>query len=238
MTSETFSVWIEHLGGIDRRIEPPRWNPPPRRGRCWRKTGCVFYAFTSLVIGLGGEDQEPTDPADPNHGIYQLALALIAQGYDTHLYDEDLVSADGTGAVYDKILSAVTERGVSQVALFGYSHGAGSIYHLSERFSAQGVTNFVPVYTAYVDAVRNNSDIDTAQELRRPVGSLYHVNYYQEGNFFQDLGLDGGPTIDPPGADFEENRDDPTPTETHFTVDDEPEVIAGIESRLLERVTP
>ncbi len=79
------------------------------------------------------------------------------------------------------------------------------------------------------------------QERRRPPSSNFHVNYYQEGvvwptwdpNF--DYGLDGGP-IDPPGADFEVNLDYPTPTETHFTIDDEGSVLIGIESRLTPRI--
>lgn len=236
-TSQTSSVWVEHTGGAAAQLALTV-EAVSAPGETLAEDRVRFYPFTSVVLALGGEGQVPTDPGDANHGVFRLALDLVEQGFDAHLYDEDLVSASGSGAVYDEIVSAAADRGVNQVALFGYSHGAGSIYHLTERMQDNVVTNIDVVYTAYVDSVRNNSDLDTAQELRRPVASLYHVNYYQEGSFFVDLGLDGGPTIDPPGADFEENRDDPTATETHYTVDDEPEVLSGIETRFLQRVTP
>jgi len=80
------------------------------------------------------------------------------------------------------------------------------------------------------------------KEQRRPPSSAFHVNYYQEGvawptwdpNF--DYGLDGGP-MEPPTADPEFDVDNPTPTETHYTVDDDAAVLNGVESRLTPRIT-
>gem|GEM_PF-7072496 len=99
---------------------------------------CVqFFAFTSLVIGLHGEFQFLTDPVlGPNEGISILAVSLHEQGYDSHMDVENEVEADGSGAVYDEIVSAVQNRGGRSIGLYGFSHGGGSVYDLSERLDA------------------------------------------------------------------------------------------------------
>ncbi|MEO1914352.1 MAG: hypothetical protein ABGW98_10915 [Myxococcales bacterium] len=99
---------------------------------------CVqFFAFTSLVIGLHGEFQFLTDPVlGPNEGISILAVSLHEQGYDSHMDVENEVEADGSGPVYDEIVSAVQNRGGRSIGLYGFSHGGGSVYDLSERLDA------------------------------------------------------------------------------------------------------
>ncbi len=199
-----------------------------------------FHTFRSIVMALGGEGQVPSVPVDANHGTFVVGIALYAQGYDVHLYDEDNVTANGSGATLNEVVTAVRDRGVDQVAIFGYSHGGGSTHDLAERLDNDraGIGEFEIVATSYVDGVGNSSDFDISQEVRRPPSTDYHANQYQVGSF-ADFGLDGGPV---PGSD-------PPPTGrnvetilgtgvTHFTVDDEPIVRTFVESNLATRVTP
>jgi hypothetical protein len=192
----------------------------------------VFHTFSSIAMALGGEGQVPSDPPDANSGTFVVAVDLYRAGYDVHMYDEDNVSSSGTGAVHDEVVTAVQHRGVAQIAIFGYSHGGGSTHDLAQRLESNRATIgfFDIVFTSYVDAVRNSSDVDVNQELRRPPGTLYHLNHYQVGSFFQDLGLDGGPVTNshpaPTGLNVET-----TPWgagSTHFEVDDYIEVRSRI----------
>ncbi|MCA8981217.1 MAG: hypothetical protein H6831_15970 [Planctomycetes bacterium] len=199
-----------------------------------------FHCFRGLVVALGGEDQVPQLPVDPNHGTYIVATELYELGWDVLMSDEDFVSSSGAGAVYDEMVNAIQYRGVDELAIFGYSHGGGSTYDLCERLSTvgAGLPSHTIEFTSYVDGVGNNSDIDTSQETRRPIGSAYHANHYQHGSFFQDLGLDGGPVTNslppPTGLDVET-----TPwgaSATHFVVDDYAQVVdfilVNLEARL------
>lgn len=240
-TNITFStaqktVWVECVaaGSADLEIKVRRISD----SQVLSEDKIHFYPFTSIVIALGGEGQEnPSDPADPNHGVFQLAGDLYRQGYDVHMYDEDNVGNDGDGPVYDEVVSAIQERTVTNVAIYGYSHGGGSTHDLAERLDDNRGTigTFTNSFTAYIDGVAQPLAF---QENRRPPASGYHVNYYQEAApFAPDWGLEGGPIDDPPGADYEENVDDPTPTHTHFTIDDDTNVLNGIETRLTPRVT-
>ena len=150
-----------------------------------------FFAFTSLVIGLHGEFQFPTDPVfGPNEGISMLAVRLHEQGYDSHMYVENKVEADGSGEVYDEIVSAVQNRGVTSIGLYGFSHGGGSLYDLSERLDANkaSIGAFDIVFTGYIDSIENDSNTDLAAEVRLPVGTGYHVNYYQSFGFIPPWG--------------------------------------------------
>ena len=236
-TETELTVWVEWAsashGIADLHIEPLTVTVP--------KDTLVFHTFHGIVVALGGEDQVPSDPADPNFGTFVAAKSLYTKGFDVHMFDEDTVAADGSGAVYTEIVNAIQNRDVQEVAIFGYSHGAGSTYDLADLLDINRPTIgvFDIVFTSYVDAVSNNSDVDMAQELRRPPSSAYHLNQYQHGVFFEDLGLDGGPVSDsnppPTGLDVET-----TPWgdgATHFEVDDFAEVRDLIEASLLPRVT-
>ena len=200
-----------------------------------------FHAFRGLVVALGGEDQVPQLPVDPNHGTYIVATELYELGWDVLMSDEDRVSSTGAGVVYDEVANAIQNRGVSELAIFGYSHGGGSTYHLCDRLAllGGGLGSFTIPFTSYTDGVRNNSDLDTAQETRRPIGSAYHANHYQHGAFLPDFFLDGGPvpnSLPPPtGLDVET-----TPWgsgATHFLVDDYSQVIDFILVNLESRVS-
>lgn len=200
----------------------------------------VFHTFHGVTLALGGEDQVPGNPVDPNHGTYRVAIELYDQGYDVQQFDEDAVGANGLGAVYDEVVTAVQDRGVDELAIYGFSHGGGSTYHLSERLDIDraGIGTFDIVFTSYVDGVRNNSDIDTAMELRYPPTSAYHANHHQNGTF-ADFFLDGGPVpgSNPPPAGLDVETTGWGMGATHFTVDDLIQVRDFIEQNFLPRVT-
>ena len=178
--AETGSVWVENSNGGSALLTFEARTTPG--GTVVSSDSVQFFPFTSLVIGLHGEFQFPTDPACClNEGVSVLAIALHEQAYDSHMYIENEVAADGSGAVYDEIVSAVQDRGVTSLALYGFSHGGGSIYDLSERLDANkaSIGAFDIPFTAYIDGVENDSDLDLDPEVRLPQGTAYHVNYYQ-----------------------------------------------------------
>lgn len=199
-----------------------------------------FFAFGSIVIALGGEDQVPADPplAPGNHGTFAIAIDLYELGYDVHMYDEDVVTSNGSGAAYNEVVRAVRDRAVESIAIYGYSHGAGSTNDLAIRLDDNRATigNFSIDFTGYVDAINNTSDIDIFTETALPQSTAYHANYYEHpgcGLF----SLCGGPIA---GADFDLNVTS-TPWGaglTHFTIDDAPDVKLGLMNQLIMQVTP
>lgn len=200
-----------------------------------------FHTFHGIVLSLGGESQVPSVPVDINHGTFVVGIALYNRGYDVLMYDEDDVSADGSGAVYNAAVDAITHRGVDRVAIFGYSHGGGSTYDLAERLDVNraGIGIFEILVTSYVDAVENDSDFDLDQELRRPPSAGWHANHYQVGSL-TDIFLDGGPVPNsnpaPTGLNVET-----TPWgagSTHYQVDDFVQVRSYIEANFVERISP
>jgi len=233
----TLTVWVEWAaashGLAELHLEPA--------SGAYSLDVVKFHTFRSVVMALGGEGQVPTVPVDANHGTFVVGIAFYGQGYDVHLYDEDNVTANGSGATLNEVVTAVRDRGVDEVAIFGYSHGGGSTHDLAERLDNDraGIGVFEIVVTSYVDGVGNASDFDTSQEVRRPPSTGYHANQYQVGTF-SDFFLDGGPV---PGSD-------PPPTGlnvemvlgtgvTHFTVDDDEDLVRmHIETNLATRVTP
>lgn len=206
----------------------------------------ALYRFRSIVIALGGEGHVPADPVnDPgNHGTFQLAIDLYKQGYNVFMFDEDGVVNDGSGPVYDIAVVAVLNHAVTEIAIFGYSHGGGSTYLLADRLTTVFAPTLPPgafsiPFTSYVDAVEENG---LGAETRFPTGSAYLLNYYQQGEF--PLWLNGGPvTAVPPGVVA------PPPTgldvettpwgagATHGNIDDLPQVVNAIENNLTSRVS-
>lgn len=199
-----------------------------------------FYPFTSIVIALGGFTQYPTDPADDNYGTFKLAIELYKQGYDVHMYNENDVNVVGEGVAYNEVVRAIEKRKVYNVAILGYSHGGGATYLLATNLYFD--TIFSPYlsltipFTAYIDAVAKQSESDTTAEWRRPKGTEYLLNYYQVGSTADEF-LDGGPISDLQNViDHEFNVDEFGPKHTHFTIDDEPNVLNRIKSELTNRV--
>ncbi len=228
-TGPSTSVWVESVGAVPADIAFVARDIPA--GTDVASDSAHIYPFRGIVIALGGETQDPTDPADSNHGIFQLAIELYSQGYDVHMLNEDVVTNDGSGAAYDEVVSAIQNRGAMDVAIFGYSHGGGSTHDLAERLDLnRGVIGtFDLAFTAYIDAVENDTATDLDQETRRPPASLFHVNFFQEGL------LGGAPTVPP--ADYEVNVDEFVETHTHGTIDDDPLVLGAIRVRLMTRTS-
>jgi cysteine-rich repeat protein len=178
------SLWVESVAAVAATIQVVA--RPIGGGAAVASDTVLFRPFTSIVIALGGENQVPSDPPDSNHGVFNIARDLYAMGYDVHMYDEDDVSSSGAGAAYDEVVRAISQRGIGIVSVFGYSHGGGSTYDLLERLAinAGSVGSYVLPYTAYIDGIENDSDIDIESERRLPIGTQYHVNYYQREDFF------------------------------------------------------
>ena len=65
---------------------------------------------------------------------------------------------------------------------YGFSHGGGSIFDLADRLETNkaSIGTFDLLYTAYIDGIENDSDLDLGSETRIPPGTAYHVNYYQQ----------------------------------------------------------
>jgi len=228
--SSTATVWVESVGGGDAtlRLEARRTG-----GETVAADEARFFPFSSVVIALGGEGQSPSDPPSGNHGTFHIARTLYGMGYDVHMYDEDVVSSSGGGAAYNEAVSAVRDRGVGSVAIFGYSHGGGSTHDMALRLNTNraSIGSFSIDYTAYVDGIGNSSDIDISSETSLPPSTAYHVNYYQRSDFF----LRGNSVS---GADVNVNVNN-TPWGgglDHGEVDDHPNTGDGILQPLLAHI--
>ena len=104
------------------------------------------------------------------------------QGLDVHYYDEDNVDdGDGMGIVFNAVSNAIAHRGVTNVAIFGHSHGGGSTYHLAYGLdnNRANIGNFSIEATVYVDAIKSSGTGSKDSEIRLPPGTQYHANYYQ-----------------------------------------------------------
>jgi len=234
--STSRTVWVENPAGgaADLQLAARRISD----GALVASDTAHFFPITSVVIALGGENQVPADPpSEPtNHGTFQLAITLYRMGYDVRMYDEDVVPANGAGAAYNEVVAAIQKRSVSHVAIYGYSHGGGSTNDLARRMDANraAIGAFTLDFTAYVDGIDNDSDIDIDPETALPPTTAYHANYYEHpGCGF--LQLCGGPIA---GANLNVNVT-ATPwgaSLTHYTIDDAPNVLQGIQDLLVAHV--
>jgi len=194
-----------------------------------------LYPFTSITIVFGGETQNPIDPVPAgNLGVFRIATNLYANGFDAYMYSEPDGSSPNTeDFAFNGITNAFRNRSVTRIAIIGYSHGGGSTWALANRLVNDGTATNI-VFTAYIDAVAQPL-VNTTEENRRPPSSQYHVNYYQENGLFE---LGGGP-INPPGANYECDVNTNTwgTALQHGTIDDSPEVLSGVLTRFMSRVT-
>jgi hypothetical protein len=227
----TRTVWVERLTAGETLLE---LIARPAGGGATIVTSPVkLFALTSVIIALGGENQVPSDPPDSNDGMFNIASTLYGLGYDVHMYDEDVVNSSGAGAAYNEVVNAVLRRGIGIVSIFGYSHGGGSTHDLADRLDANraSIGTFAMPYTAYVDGIKNSSDIDVRSEDRLPPSTAYHVNYYQRNDLFLRGNSVGGADVDvnvgstPWGGGL-----------VHGSVDDHANVRNGVLQPLLLRV--
>jgi hypothetical protein len=192
-----------------------------------------FYSFENVVIAIGGENQDPTDPPDAGHGTFAIATNLYMHGYDVHMFNEDGLY----GVIHTEVSNAIVRRGVSNVAIIGYSHGGGATHDLAETLAGENLGSWQLSFTAYIDAVAEPA---AGIEDQRPTNSVYHVNYYQTPHTFEDLWLGGGPMQNPPGANVEVNVSGTGwgTNLTHFTIDDAQNVKDGVYNELINHVNP
>ena len=224
----TRSIWVENPTGGSASLEFEARSTTD--GVIVVGDEIYFFAFTSLVIGLHGELQFPTDPIyGPNEGVSVLAIELYEEGYDSHMYMENEVASDGSGSVYEEIVSAVNNRGVTQIAIYCFSHGCGSTFDLSEKLDANkgSIGSFDISFTAYIDGVENDSDVDLDPEIRLPIGTGYHMNYYQSSFLWWIWGA----SI--PEADVDEE----VYGVTHITITNDVDVQNAIHDELVSRVS-
>lgn len=230
-SASTQTVWAERVTAGDTMLELVA--RPMGGGSAVASSSARLFAFTSVIIALGGENQTPSDPPSSNHGVFNIALSLYTLGYDVHMYDEDVVNSSGAGAAYDEVVRAVSRRGIGIVSIYGYSHGGGSTHDLAERLDDNrgSIGTFTIPYTAYIDGIGNSSDIDITSETRLPPSTTYHVNYYQRNDF-----LIRGNSV--PGANVDVNVGN-TPWGSgldHGAIDDHVNVRDGVLQPLLVHV--
>jgi hypothetical protein len=220
-------VWVEWAGAsqgtADLTFRPASGSPASLP-----QDTVTFHTFRSDVVVLGGQGQRPEDLAQnaSNYGTFQNAVLLYQLGYDVHMYDQALVnfglnSYSGLGPVRDEILNAVNRRGVTNLAVFGYSYGGGATYRLAERLAqdrdAGVIGSYTLAFTAYIDGVREYPT-PLASETRRPQRSLYHLNYYETNTWYLRGAFVDGAT----------NVDVTAPGMTHWTIDDALAVLTGV----------
>ena len=196
----------------------------------------LFHRFQSVVIAIGGNSQDPRNFGDPRLGTFTMAGALYDQGYDVHMYSHNQIQSSspgiGQGAAYNEVVSAVLQRDVDNVAIFGYSWGGGATYELSYALSRN--TALVPAgyklqYTAYVDGIRHTSLFSA--ETRLPIGTMYHDNFYQR----KDWLLKGNSVAGANNVNVTTQRSWGKGL-VHTTIDDSAELQAELVGKLMTKV--
>ena len=228
-----------------------------------------YKPFESITITWMGEFAVPMDPADQyddgnKDGIMEWAINQYHDGYDIYAFDEsDLydLEFDSIGPAYAEIKNAINNRGVSEVALTGYSHGGGVAYHMGwhltstdavevtdldgevytvPREPAPGIEKpFEIVFTGYIDAVRQDGFWPTSwkAETRLPPGSQYHVNQYQAHFALPTFWIGGAPTVNQTETPAIIHNFDRTDLgATHQWIDDEQIVLDCLEEHFQKQV--
>ena len=117
----------------------------------------------------------------------------------------------------------------------GYSWGGGAAHDLIESLT-NNFSNYVTVYGVFLDAVVHGTRFPPLPEVDWPNETFYLLNIYQQNpNQF----ISGGP-INPGDVPLESILDDVNTTTnpnfphdlTHFSIDDDPVVQAGIQAQL------
>lgn len=177
------SLWVEYVSSTHTTGTTTQLQMTVSDGLSSASDSVVFHSFQSIAIAIGGNTQDPAKFGDPNLGIYTMAGKLYGTGYDVHMFAHGQVQSTGKGAAFDEVVSAVLNRNVDNVAIYGYSWGGGATYELSAGLNANkslAPAGYKLQYTAYIDAIRHNS---ISAETRKPVGTAYHDNFFQRKDF-------------------------------------------------------
>lgn len=165
--------WVEWVGAVPGETVLRLEVQDARNGNTAFYTAIVFRPFTSVVIAFGGNGNEPLAASD---GAFDIAEYLYANGYDVHAYNEETVDA-AERIPYNEVKSAVEERSVGAVAIYGFSQGGGATFVLAEQLRDDPLASpWVLVFTAYIDGIRHNGIFSQDEE---PPNTQYHVNYFQ-----------------------------------------------------------
>jgi hypothetical protein len=198
----------------------------------------TFSPFQGVVIAMGGENDDPKDPPNPAQGLWQMAKELYTAfpPYDVHPLNEDFENE-----AFNEVRNAVRLRDVIDVAMFGFSHGGGSIYNVVRRLDRERVRvgSFDIKMTGYIDAIQDDSSFP---EFRRPPGSVHHVNFYQYRSPIAIIPYwpYGGPTTGLQVGDVQVNVAQ-TPWGarlSHFSIDQHPNVKKAVVDAVRTSVTP
>lgn len=245
--------WIEWTtyGNGTASIDLEAWDTTTNT--LFRTETITYRPFNSTTAVFVGENQTPGD-ADYSPQPNGWAIQELLNGYDVHVWDDghdwfnwgDDADPDGSGPAHDEIVNAVNNRGVTEVALHGYSHGGGTVYNVAWRLdnnyaASDGSTINDPasydlVFTSYIDGIRNGNPGLALPERRRPLESDYHLNQYQRNTVY----LRGHSILDAQAGDDDLNRTDlPTWHNTKgdkIGINDHEEVIEKVTEEFEERV--
>lgn len=224
------TLWVEYLSQVHTVSTTTQLNLTASDGALSATDTVVFHSFQSVVVAIAGNTQEPFRFGDPTLGIYTIAGQLYAQGYDVQLYAHGQVLKDGKGAVYNDIVNAVLKRNVNNVAVIGYSWGAGATYDLSNALKK--TTTLAPAgyrltYTAAIDGIKHSS---VSSETRKPVGTAYHDNIFQRKDLLpRGNTVSGAQNVAVTKTTWGKNL-------RHVTIDDDPTVQQIVINNLRARV--
>ncbi len=190
----------------------------------------VFHSFQSVIIVIAGNTQEPTRFGDPTLGVYTVAGQLYEQGYDVQLYAHGDVLKDGKGKAYADVVDGVLNRNVNNVAMLGYSWGAGAAYNLSnalKKTTPLAAAGYRLTYSASIDGIRHRA---ISAETRKPVGSAHHDNIYQRKDIVpRGNNVSGAKNLNVTKTTWGKNL-------RHVTIDDDPTVQQMLIDSLTARV--
>lgn len=221
--------WVEFVGAAHTTDSTPATlTLTPSDGAA--ADGVVLHTFRSVVVAIGGNGQNPANVGDPALGVFTIATTLYQQGYDVRMFSHDQVASNGTGAAYTEVVSAVTQRDVDYVAIYGYSWGGGATYELANglKNNAALTGQFTLSYTAYIDAITHGW---ISAERRLPPGTQYNDNVFQRRDW-----LLKGNTVSGSNTNLNVTTTSWGSTLNHTGVDDHANVRAMIVTNLTGRV--
>ena len=133
-----------------------------------------FHTFHSIVVGLGGLFEEGiyNDDGSIDAGTGKAAFDLYKEGYDTFWYTHGNYES-----ARDEIITGLTDRGVQNVVMWGYSLGGNRLRDVAQSIVSAGYGSSIK-YTAYVDAI-DFVLLAPWAERQKPPGSPKHDSFYQ-----------------------------------------------------------
>ncbi len=168
--------------------------------------------------------------------------------FQTYLDEEKTQPVPGLGKdksyAYLSLRNAYERHHYESVALYGYSHGGGSVRILAGWLADENITGLA--FTSYVDAIRNHGAVDQNAEEMRPSGTSFHVNDYQpHPSVVKEVPLwvytyrsrvNGVPTKDtPPNLSRKHDMNGNGDEMVHGNIDDDEDVQAQIVQDFVDR---